>query len=903
MNWLHRLFKKRQLETELAKELQDHLERQVSDYRQSGLTEEEARRKAFLTFGGIEQIREECREARGTRWIESTVQDLRLALRTLCKGPGFTLTALATLALGIGANTAIFALLDAVRLRSLPVPEPQKLALLQIEGGNGFGVSRLPNSLSYAVFEQIRDHQRGFSSVFAWAANTFELGEGASERAIDGLWVSGGIFSTLGIAPVKGRFFSTQEDGPGCGIPGAVISYGFWQAEFGGLDSAIGAKLVIQGHPTEIIGVSPPSFAGLEVGKTFAVALPLCSLSSYSPDDDSLRRTDYSFLTVMGRLRAGWALAQAKDQLASISPAIFQATLPAGYAASSHNDYLKSRLVAYLAGNGVSGLRDTYDESLWLLLGITGLVLLIACTNLANLMLVRATTREREMAVRLAIGASRWRLIRQLLTEGLVLAAAGAILGACLARVISRSLVLFLTTQRDLIYLDLSLNWRVLGFAAGVAFSTCLVFGLVPAFRGSKIDPGEAMKAGSRGVTGNLQRGWFQSTLVVSQIAISLVLLIAAILFVRSFWNLMTINPGFRERGIVVASLDFSRVPRLRSSNGALLEWTEDRAAVYFQNVMDGLRALPQVRSAGTSTHVPLDGSSWTLGFHISGEKGESKFTWASSGYFETEGKPVLQGRAFNDRDTSSSPRVAIVNQTFVRRFLNDLNPLGRTLRTVSEPNYPASEYQIVGVVKDAKYASLREEIPPEVFASAQQRGVSAFPNVFIRSSFPPGVVISAVRQKLNEISPEIRSNFRIFETEIRDGLVRERLMAILAGFFGALAALLAVIGLYGVISYIVLARRNEIGVRLALGATRGSIITAVLRRASVLLLSGTALGVLLALAGAVSARSLLFGLQSYDPITFIGASFFLLGIAFAASFLPARRASRLDPLAALRYE
>jgi predicted permease len=893
MNWFQRLINKRQLETELDKEMRDHLERQVSDYRRAGLTEEEARRKARVIFGGIEQVREECREARGTRWAESTVQDLRLALRTLRKSPGFTFTAIATLALGIGANTAIFALLEAVRLRSLPVPDPQKLALIQIEGGNRFGVIDLPNSLSYAVFEHIREHQRGFSGVFAWSPYSFDLGRGVAKHTTNGMWVSGGIFSSLGTSPAKGRLLTPEDDHPGCGIPGAVISYGFWQREFGGRDSVIGSKIFIHDRPSEIIGVTPPGFNGLDVGKTFSIALPLCSLPSFFPGADVLRRTDLSFLMVMGRLRPGWSLTRARDQLASISPAIFQATLPAGYEASSHNDYLKCRLTAYSAGNGVSGLRDTYDTSLWLLLGITGLVLLIACTNLANLMLVRATAREREMAVRLAIGASRWRLIRQLLTEGLVLAIIGAILGACLARLFSRTIVLFLTTQRDSIYLDLSLNWHVLGFATAIAGITCLIFGLVPAFRGSQTDPGETIKTGTRGMTRSRQRGWLQSALVVSQIAVSLVLLIGAILFVRSFWNLMTLNPGFREKDIVVASLDFSHLPPL----------PEQRAALYLRNVMEQLRALPQVESAGTSTHVPLDGSSWTLGFHLSDEKGASKFTWVSPGYFETMGMPLLQGRGFSGHDTPSSPRVAVVNQTFARRFLNGLNPLGRTLQTLTEPNYLATEYQIIGVIKDAKYAGLREEIPPEVFASAQQRGASAFQNVFIRSWFPPAAVISAVRQKLNQTSPEIRSDFRVFQTEIQDGLVRERLMAVLSGFFGALAALLAAVGLYGVISYIVLARRGEIGIRLALGATRGSIVRAVLQQASFLFLGGTALGILLSLTVITTARSLLFGLAPNDPVTFVAASLFLLAVALAASFIPARRASRLDPLAALRYE
>jgi predicted permease len=630
------------------------------------------------------------------------------------------------------------------------------------------------------------------------------------------------------------------------------------------------------------------------VGKTFTAAVPLCSLPSYSPDDDALHRSDLSFIAVMGRLRPGWTLAQARDQLASISPAVFQATLPTGYeSASSHSDYLKSRLTVYPGANGVSGLRETYDTSLWLLLGITGLVLLIACANLANLMLVRATTREREMAVRLAIGASRWRLVRQLFAEGLVLAAIGAMLGGGLAHLFSRGIVLFLTTQRDSIYLDLSLNWRLLGFTAGVAVLTCLIFGLVPAFRGSRTNPGEAMKAGGRTVTGTRQRGWLQSMLVVSQVAISLVLLIAATLFVRSFWNLMTVNAGFRQKNIVVASLDFSHLTPL----------SEEQATLYWRNVMEQLRNLPQVKSAGTSTHVPLDGSSWTLGFHLPSEKGDSKFTWVSPGYFETMGKPLIAGRAFNGHDIPSSPRVAVVNETFVRKYLRGRNSIGEPLKTIAEPNYPATGYEIVGVVKDAKYADLREPIPPEVFASAEQRGVSGSPNVFIRSLSPPSVLISAVRRKLNQISPDIRVDFRVFETEVRDGLVRERLMAVLSGFFGALAALLAAVGLYGVISSTVLARRNEIGIRLALGAPRSAIIGAVLQKAWTLMLSGTALGIVLALAAVASARSLLFGLRANDPGTFFAATLFLFVVALAASFFPARRAARLDPSVALRYE
>ncbi len=892
MNWWGRLVKKDRAEAELEKELRFHLDRQIADYRSAGLSEEEAQRKARLDFGGVEQISEDCREARGTRWIESALQDARLALRTLRKSLGFTITAVGILALGIGAITAIFTLLDALRLRSLPVPDPQKLALIQIEGGNrGFGISGSSRELSYTVWEQIRDHQRGFSGVFAWARNSAELGTAANHRSLKSLWVSGGIFSTLGLVPTAGRLFRPQDDQRGCGIPGAVISYGFWQSEFDGSDSAVGTKLLIKDHPTEVIGVTPPGFSGLEPGENFDIALPICSIEGYSSSAQALRRTDFSFLTVMGRLRPGWTLARAAGQLASISPAIFQATVPTGYEASSRISYRKFRLSAYPAAHGVN---DTDTTSLWLLLGITGLVLLIACANLANLMLVRAATRERETAVRLALGASRRRIIQQLLTESLLLCIAGAVLGAGLTHVLSRLILVLLTTQDYTPYLDLHPDWRILIFTASMAILTCLLFGLMPAFRGSRANPGEVVKIGSRGISGGRQRSSFQNALVVCQIAISLVLLVGALLFVRSFWNLMTLNPGFRENGIVIASLDLSHLPLPPG----------ERSEQALRNLLEQVRSLPQVQSAATSTHVPLDGSSWTLGFDLPGLEGSSKFTWVSPGFFNTLGIPLLAGRDFNDRDSATSQHVAVVNQTFVRRFLGSADPLGRILRTRAEPNYPATVYEIVGIVKDAKYARLREEIPPEVFGPARQfSDVRRSGAIFIHSSFPPASVIAAVRQKLNAISPAILADFSVFTTQIADSLVLERLMALLSGFFGGLAALLSAVGLYGVISYIVTARRDEIGIRLALGAKARDITGAILKRTLVLLFIGTAAGLALAATAAITARSLLFGIRPTDPVTFLAASAFLLAITLVASFFPARRAARLDPMTALRNE
>ena len=838
---------------------------------------------------------EDGSKGRGSAWLESTFQDLRFALRTLRKGPGFTVTAVLTLALGIGANAAIFQLVDAVRLRSLPVADPGALASVQVKGGiRGFGLSTNETNLTYALWDQIRRQQQSFSDVFAWADEEFTVGQGALQKRAQGLWVSGEMFPTLGVAPFRGRLFAAEDDRPGCGTPGVVISYAVWQSEFGGQDSAIGKTLLIRGRPIEVLGVTPASFFGLEVGRKFDIALPFCSLKTLYPTDSSLTRHDYFWLTVMGRLKPGSTLAQASAQLDALSPGLMEATLPTEYSSTALEHYRNFRLAAYRAGNGVSWLRKTYDTSLWLLLGITGLVLLIACANLANLLLVKASTREREMAVRLALGATRWRVIQQLLSEGLVLAVGGAALGLGLANAFSRTLVWFLSRKgADALHLDLSTDWRVLGFTGVIAVLTCVIFGLAPAFRSSRAEPGTILKTGGRGMTSGRQSFSFQRMLVVSQIAISMVLLAGALLFVRSFWNLITLDPGFRANGILITYVNFYK-----------LNIAPERYEIFKRDLLETIRSIPVVESAATSTHVPLGGSSWTLGVRVGSAEGPSKFTWVSPGYFQTMQTPLIAGHDFNDRDTAQSPPVAIVNEEFVGRFLGGTNPVGKTLRTIAEPNYPETQYEIVGVVKDTKYAGLREAIPPMCFAPAQQ-----FPDkwywtvLFIRSSAPPAGVIAAVREKLNEIHPEMGMEFHLFETDIQNGLMRERMMALLSGFFGALAALLTMVGLYGVISYIIAMRRNEIGIRMALGASRLKVIGIILRQTLGLLAIGVALGILLALAATRGAGSLLFGLGPDDPLTLAGAAVFLLAVALLASFVPAHRASRLEPMNALRYE
>ena len=827
-------------------------------------------------------------------WLQTALQDLRFALRTLRKSPAFAFTAILTLALGIGANSAIFQLLDAVRLRSLPVADPASLVKVQIKGGfRGFGYRMNETALSTALLEQIRKQTGAFSGFFAWSSGPYGIGRGDQARLAQGMWVSGEMFPSLGLVPVRGRFFTPEDDRPGCGISGAVISYSLWQGEFGGKDSAIGSTIFIYDHPTQIIGVTPPSFFGLDVGKQFEVAVPACSLPAYITGDGTILRSDVFWLQIMGRLKPGATLGQAAAQLDAASPGLFEVTVPPGYAASALAVYRNFRLTAVPGRNGMSEAGEAYDTSLWLLLGTTGLVLLIACANLANLLLARASTREKEMAVRLALGASKGRVLQQLLLESLVLAVIGSILGTALASFFSRTVVKFLSTERDPVYLATSVDWRVLCFTAFIAIATCLLFGLAPALRSSQTQPGSVLKSGGRGMTAGRQRFSFQQALVVSQIAFSLVLLVGALLFVRSFWNLQTLDPGFRQSGVLRVYANFRR-----------LDLPPDRYEIFKRDLLDQIRSIPIVESAATSTHVPLDGSSWSLGIRIGSTEGNSKFAWVSPGYFRTMQIPFVAGRDFTVRDTGQSPPVLIVNETFVRQFLPGENPLGKTVRTSPEPHYPETEYEIVGIVKDTKYGGLRDEIPPEAVVPAQQYPEKYyFTNVFIRFSSPPSAAISAVREKLSTLYPEMKVEYHVYQTEIQNGLVRERLMALLSVFFGALAVLLAMIGLYGVISYIIAMRRNEIGIRMALGASRQDVVGIVLGQTLGLLALGVGVGLLLAVVATSSARTLLFGLQPTDPLSLASAALFLAVVALAASFFPAYRATRYDPMSALRYE
>ena len=895
MSWL-RFFRRRYWDEERARELQAHLDIETDENIARGMMPDEARFAARRKLGNPTQIREEIYRMNSIGFVETLWKDLRFGARLLRLNPGFTLVAILSLALGIGANTAIFQLLNAVLLRTLPVENPQELAEIRISNVTELrGSTNSPYAAAtYALWEQIRKQQQAFSGTFAWMDDEFNLAPRGEARLAHGMWVSGDFFQVLGVRPFLGRVISASDDHRGCGLPGAVISYAFWQREFGGAASVLGRKITLEYHPVSIIGVTPQGFDGLVVGRSFDVAVPVCSqpaLSDYSYLGDGT----IWWLTVMGRLKPGWTLNRASAHLSAISQGIFEATLPSSYPRASVKEYLSYNLTASPAGTGVSMLRNHYSDPLKLLLAIAALVLLIACANLANLMLARASAREREIALRLALGASRGRLIRQLLAESLLLSASGAVLGIFLARLLSQTLVALISTERNPWFLDLALDWRVLGFTAGMGTLTCVLFGLAPAVRATSAAPGAMVKSGGRGITANRERFGLRRALVVSQIALSLVLLVSALLFSGTLHQLMSLDTGFQPDGILMADTDLTtlRLPVAR--------WDE-----FKERVLERVRAIPGVEAAADVKFVPLSGNAgddqvWLEGHE---EKINSYFNWISAGYFKTLATPFLAGRDFDTRDTRTSTKVAIVNEAFVRRLGIRANAISKRFRREATTSEPETVFEIVGVVKNAKYRDLREDFKPTVFLPMpQQASPEPTQHILIRSSAPPASLVASVKRALAEVNPEIAFLFSFFKTRIREGLLRERLMATLSGFFGALAVLLAATGLYGVISYMVVRRTNEIGIRMALGADGSDVVKMILREGGWLLVSGVATGTVLALAATTTARAMLFGLQPYDPATLGMAVVLLAAVTLAASYLPARRAAKLDPMTALRDE
>jgi putative ABC transport system permease protein len=830
--------------------------------------------------------------------MNSLLRDIRYGLRQLRFTPGFTAVAVLTLALGIGANTAIFQLIDAIRLRTVPVKNPETLATVHIADRSWASgqFSGRYSQLTFPMWEQIRQRQEGFSDIAVWGGNQMNLSNGGEVHWANVIRVSGDFFKVLGAEPLIGRLLGPADDAPGCPLGGANLSYAFWQRNYGGAPSIIGKRISLDGNSFEIVGVTPPAFKGISVGDSFDVAIPVCTEAILNPRDNRLASRRAWWLASIGRLKPGWTVTRATAQMNVITPTILNETIPPTYDAEGVKKYLAYKLSVFSATTGFSSLRQDSETPLYLLLGISGLVLLIACANLANLMLARTSARERQITIRLALGAPRLRLVRELLSESILLAAAGSLLGLFLAYALSHLLVSFISTPNGQVFLDLGMDWRVLSFTTGLAVFTTVIFGLAPAFRATRCEPATLLQSGSRGSTGGRERFSLRRALVVSQVALSVVLLMGALLFARSLRNLTTLNVGFQQTGVLVASVDFDR-----------LHLSEDRYNDFKQQIIKRVQAVPGVESVAGSIMIPFGGSFWNDPFLLEGSDEDKGVAWENyigPNYFKTIGTPLLAGRDFDDHDTATSTKVAIVNQAFEDKFFKGQDPLGKHFRRHEPPGKPRPLYEIVGVTGNYKFQDMHEEFLSFVnYPASQQEKPDPSHQISVRSSLPLSALMASVKTAIADVNPNIDIEFKSFKQQIHESLIQDEVMATLSSFFGFLAALLAAIGLYGVISYMVVQRRKEIGIRMAIGATSADVVHLILGEAGLLTAIGLVLGTALALASAQAAKSLLYGLKPRDPLTMVLAVVVLSAVAALASFLPAYRASRLDPLKALRYE
>jgi predicted permease len=882
---LRGMFHKTHIEREMDEELRGYLDTAADQKVLAGLSREEATRAARVEMGSAEAVKDRIRDVGWESLVESFLQDLRYAGRMLCSSPGFAAVAVLTLALGIGANTAIFTLVDAVLLTALPVENPQQLVLLDVMTARGE-----KQNLSYPLFERIRDEVDAFSGVFAALDGVIRMdvaGPGSGGRSEEARvqLVSGEYFPVLGVRALMGRTLAPDDNRPG-GEPGvAVLSYGFWKRRFAGDSAVVGASLVIKRQPVTIVGVTPEGFFGESVGRAPDIWVPLVMQPRFDRGMSLLERPNVGWLRVVGRLRPGTTESTADAALA----------LPVTRIQSETTDFSKyARRITLRTSDGSRGLpdfRERFSLPLRILAGIVAIVLLIACANVANLLLARATARQREMGVRLAIGAGRRRLVRQLFTESLLLAALGSVLGLLVAWWGSRVLLVLASSDATPIPIDVAPNAHVLAFTSTLSLVTVVIFGLAPALTVSRVDVGTALKLNA----GTQTRARLSRTLLIIQVALSLVLLTGAALFGQTLRNLRMRDLGFAADALVEVRI----APQASG-------YKADQFPDLSLRLVDRLESAPGVESAafthagfgsGISTTCCVAVAGYT---HAPGEDRQIRTLGVGPGYFQTMRLPLLRGRDFTAQDGQADPNkisVAVVNEAFVRRYVEERDPLGARLGWGNPPNVKYA-IEIVGVVRDAVYEDLREEIKPLIYYP-----FSWGDTFIVRAAGPPDAVMATLRREVQAVDGTLEYSMRTVADALDRAVVREKLLSRLSTFFGVLATVLAGVGLYGLMAYAVVRRTREIGIRMALGAARGVLLRAELRSAIRLVAVGIAMGVPIALAVGRLIRSQLFGISGADPITFAVATAVLALVAGVAAYLPARRASRVDPMIALRWE
>jgi predicted permease len=819
--------------------------------------------------------------------------DLRDALRALRATPVVTLVAILSLALGIGANTAIFSIINALMLRALPVQAPQRLVqVLPAESRS---------SWTNPSWEQVRDRERSiFDGAFAYSTPRFNLAPGGETQFVNGVMASGGYFDVLGVPALLGRTFSAADDVRGGGKDGpvAVISYGFWQRRFGGAADAVGKPLALDRVFFTVIGVTPPAFTGIDQGTSYDVAVPLGTEPLIrGAKESALDQRSWWWLRIVARLKPGDSIDRAVAALRGVQPQIREATLPQNSRPENLARYLKEPFSLRAAATGPNGLGRQYRDPLFIIMGVVVLVLLIACANIANLLLARASARRHELSIRVALGASRWRIARQLLSESALISLAGAVLGLGFARWGAPLLVRQLSSQDNPIVLDVGIDWRILAFTAAVAMATTLLFGTVPALRATRVQPNDALKEHGRAIVGESRFG-FGSLLVVLQVALSLVLVVAAGLFMRSFTSLSHVRLGFDPDPILVVDMNAKR--------SAVAQ--EDRPALW-ERLRQAALSVPGVRNAALQSITPLTFGGWNTiienppGLSLGEADREVYVNAVSREWFATQGIPFVSGRDFTDQDRKGAPAVIVVNETLAKKYFGGRNPVGQSIREIMRPGAAAPELQIVGVVRDAVYLSLRDPIPPTMYRHVPQTETPGpGMDMAVRAGGPsPALLTRSLGDALQRVDGDVTFTFRPYRQAIRANTTQERIVAVLSGFFGGLALFLAALGLYGVMSYAVSRRRTEIGIRMALGAAPSSAVLLVLRRAALLVAAGVVAGAGLSFWAVQFASSLLFGLPPRDPATFGGAVLALTAIGALAGWIPARRAARIDPARVLR--
>ena len=893
--------------SDVEEEFLSTLDAYQEDLIRSGLPEEEARRKARIVLGRVASQNEIYRAAIGLRLFDEVRGDIRYGLRALRKNPLFFTVAVLTLALGIGANTAMFSLLDQVVLRLLPVSHPEQLVIVR-ETGNHFGNTYGPNTISWPMFEDLRDHNQVFSGMFCRFPATVTIGYRDQPAQIPAELVSGSYFPVLGVGAALGRTIAPDDDAIPDSRPVVVLSYSFWRSYFNGDRTIVGRTIPLNSQAMTVIGVAQPGFDGVDLGVPAKVFVPIMMKTEMTPHSDGLKdgRRRLDWVTAYGRLKPGVSLERAQLSLQPLMHSILemevqQPEFTRYTTAADRQVFLRNR--AELLPGSENGMREYMRKPLWLLVALTAAVLLLACANLANLLLARGIAREREFAVRLALGAGRARLVSQLLVESLLLAVGGAVLGLALAFLVDRILLhLYLPadTAAEFVVSPIP-DGRVLAFVMGIMVLTSMVFGLLPALRGSRTEITLSLKNRSSAVSGGSSS--LRRMLVGIQIALSLLLLFGAGLFVRTLRNLESLGPGFPTDHLLTFRID-------PSLNG----YSDEETKSFYERLNVNLQTMPGVTSVGFAAMGPLTGLAWrnqVVGKAFEGAPIEHQpvLNHVSPGYFATLGIPIVAGRDFSARDVGPSDRrrdtYAVINESFARQYFPSRDPIGQRFGLVNDMQ-PVSpeEIEVIGVIPDRKYRNLREAPPAQAYFPYFEDAHFRFMNVYLRTQADPRLIENELRERMREFDPHVPIvGLQTMNEQVGFSLRTERLVSSLSAVFGGLATLLAGIGLYGVMAYTVTRRTREFGLRVALGALQRDVIWLVMRDVLVLVAAGVAVGVPLALALSTLVRSQIFGLGPHDALTLVSSTLALALVACLAGFVPALRASRIDPLPSLRSE